>query len=102
MIIKKITSKQDGLKLEIAIMECENPKGIVQFSHGMAEHKERYFDFMGYLNDCGYICVIHDHRGHGCSVKSKMIMDISILKMPIILWMIYSRLRNMCVICILD
>ena len=65
MIIKKITSKQDGLKLEIAIMECENPKGIVQFSHGMAEHKERYFDFMGYLNDCGYICVIHDHRGHG-------------------------------------
>ena len=34
MIIKKITSKQDGLKLEIAIMECENPKGIVQFSHG--------------------------------------------------------------------
>ena len=41
MTIKKITSKQDGLKLEIAIMECENPKGIVQFSHGMAEHKER-------------------------------------------------------------
>lgn len=31
MIIKKIISKQDGLKLEIAIMECKNPKGIVQF-----------------------------------------------------------------------
>ena len=74
MIIKKITSKQDGLKLEIAIMECKNPKGIVQFSHGMAEHKERYFDFM----------------------------DISILKMRIILWRIYSRLRNMYVKCILD
>ena len=71
MIIKKITSKQDGLKLEIAIMECDNPKGIVQFSHGMAEHKERYFDFMQYLNERGYICVIHDHRGHGASVKSK-------------------------------
>lgn len=71
MIIKKITSKQDGLKLEIAIMECKNPKGIVQFSHGMAEHKERYFDFMQYLNKRGYICVIHDHRGHGGSVKSK-------------------------------
>ena len=71
MIIKKITSKQDGLKLEIAIMECKNPKGIVQFSHGMAEHKERYFDFMQYLNERGYICVIHDHRGHGGSVKSK-------------------------------
>ena len=71
MIIKKITSKQDGLKLEIAIMECKNPKGIVQFSHGMAEHKERYFDFMQYLNERGYICVIYDHRGHGGSVKSK-------------------------------
>lgn len=102
MIIKKITSKQDGLNLEIAIMECKNPKGVVQFSHGMAEHKERYFDFMRYLNDRGYVCVIHDHRGHGSSVKSKMIMDISTLKMRIILWRIYSRLRNMYVKCILD
>ena len=54
-----LTSKQDGLKLEIAIMECKNPKGIVQFSHGMAEHKERYFDFMQYLNERGYIPVCY-------------------------------------------
>lgn len=71
MKIDTIISRQDGLNLEIAIMECENPKGIVQISHGMSEHKERYFDFMHYLNEKGYICVIHDHRGHGKSVKSK-------------------------------
>lgn len=71
MKIEMIQSKQDGLNLQIAMMECTNPKGIVQISHGMAEHKERYFDFMKYLNEKGYICIIHDHRGHGKSVKSK-------------------------------
>ena len=44
---KKIYSKRDGLELELAILEPSSPpKGIVQISHGMAEHKERYFDFM--------------------------------------------------------
>ncbi|MDO4491327.1 MAG: alpha/beta hydrolase [Lachnospiraceae bacterium] len=61
----------DGLLLETAVVEPEGaPKGIIAFSHGMAEHKERYFDFMKYLASAGYLCVIHDHRGHGGSVKS--------------------------------
>ena len=34
----------------------------------MCEHKERYLDFIEYLNDCGYVVIIHDHRGHGKSV----------------------------------
>lgn len=71
MRIEKIVSKQDGLHLEMAMLEHENPKGIIQISHGMAEHKERYYDFMHYLNQNGYVVVIHDHRGHGQSVKSK-------------------------------
>lgn len=55
--------------LEVAVSETKTqPKAIVQFSHGMCEHKERYFEFMNYLNDNGYVCVIHDHRGHGASV----------------------------------
>ena len=61
----------DGLSLSVAISEPQGaPIGIIQFSHGMAEHKERYFPFMEYLSENGYICVIHDHRGHGGSVKS--------------------------------
>ncbi len=67
--MKKIKSPFDNLMLEVAVSETKTqPKAIVQFSHGMCEHKERYFEFMNYLNDNGYVCVIHDHRGHGASV----------------------------------
>lgn len=69
MRIEKIKSPFDNLMLEVAVSEPKGmPKAIVQFSHGMCEHKERYFEFMNYLNDNGYVCVIHDHRGHGASV----------------------------------
>ena len=54
---RKNTSEFDGLGLEIAVIVPEgNPKGVIQFSHGMAEHKERYYDFMNYLSDHGYVC----------------------------------------------
>ena len=60
MIIKKIKSKRDGLGLELAIIEpSSNPIGIVQLVHGMSEHKERYYDFMNYLAQNGYVCAIH-------------------------------------------
>lgn len=45
-------------------------KGIVQLSHGMCEHKERYIPFMEFMSDNGYVCIINDHRGHGASVKT--------------------------------
>ena len=58
-----IKSNKDGLDIEIAIIEpVGEARGIVQISHGMAEHKERYYDFMKYLVKNGYIVVIHDHR----------------------------------------
>lgn len=70
MIIEKIKSKRDGLDLELAIIEPKTKAiGIVQLVHGMSEHKERYYDFMNFLAEHGYICAIHDHRGHGASVK---------------------------------
>ena len=72
MQIENIISEKDCLQLEVAILEPkEKPKGIVQISHGMSEQKERYYEFMKYLSENGYICVIHDHRGHGASVKNK-------------------------------
>ena len=68
----KIKSEKDGLELGVAIIEPKTkPKGVVQISHGMSEHKERYYDFMRYLADYGYVSVIHDHRGHGASIKDK-------------------------------
>lgn len=68
----KIRSQSDGLDLDITIFIPQTEiKGIVQISHGMAEHKERYFEFMKFLSGQGYLTIIHDHRGHGKSVKDK-------------------------------
>ncbi len=69
---KKIKSNQDDLELEISIIKPKGEiKAIVQISHGMAEHKERYYPFMEYLVQQGYVAIIHDHRGHGMSVKKQ-------------------------------
>ncbi len=68
----KIKSSYDGLILYGLIEEPKKkPVGIVQISHGMAENKERYKDFMKFLSNHGYIVVIHDHRGHGKSVAKE-------------------------------
>lgn len=45
--------------------------GIIQFVHGMAEHKERYEQVMTYFTKQGYICLIHDHRGHGTEAANR-------------------------------
>ncbi|RZT01075.1 alpha/beta fold hydrolase [Cuneatibacter caecimuris] len=67
-----LTSVHDGLPLSVLAVWPENqPKGIVQLVHGMAEHKERYLAFMEFLARNGFFVVIHDHRGHGKSVKSE-------------------------------
>lgn len=66
----KIKSKCDNLELDTLLYIPKNIKGIVQISHGMSEHKERYIDFMKYLCKNGYVVIINDHRGHGSSIKS--------------------------------
>ena len=72
----KIKSSYDGLMLYGLIEEPKKkPVGIVQISHGMAENKERYKDFMKFLSNHGYIVVIHDHRGHGKVLRLKIILD---------------------------
>lgn len=69
--ILTITSNFDSLELSVAVYAPEGEvKGIVQMAHGMSEHKERYFPFMEFLAEAGYACIIHDHRGHGASVKA--------------------------------
>lgn len=68
----KIKSSYDGLMLYGLIEEPKKkPVRIVQISHGMAENKERYKDFMKFLSNHGYIAVIHDYRGHGKSTKTE-------------------------------
>lgn len=64
-------SEFDQLPLDVLVISPSHPIGIVQIAHGMCEHKERYIDFMKFLNEQGYVCVIHDHRGHGKSIRNK-------------------------------
>lgn len=67
-----IKSNCDNLPISVTMFIPEGEiKGIFQVSHGMAEHKERYYDFLEYLANHGYVTIISDHRGHGKSVKSK-------------------------------
>ena len=61
----KMKSNFDGKDLEVMILEPKNPKAIIQMCHGMAEIKERYQKTMEKLASAGYLCVMHDHRGHG-------------------------------------
>lgn len=65
-----IKSNYDGLKLGVSIRTPEKPIGIIQLVHGMAEHRERYHDFMEYCASAGFVTIIHDHRGHGDSAAS--------------------------------
>ena len=45
-----------------------SPKGIVQIAHGIAEHIDRYEDFMRFLAENAYVAVGNDHLGHGKSI----------------------------------
>lgn len=68
----KVQASADNLLLGVTafIPDASDPvKGVLQMVHGMAEHRGRYEPLMEYLADNGYICVMHDNRGHGESIK---------------------------------
>lgn len=67
MNLSRFTS-HDGREVQLYVWDdVTNPKAVVKIAHGMAEHSARYGDFAEYLNNCGYIVVMNDHRGHGLS-----------------------------------
>ena len=47
------------------------PHLVLQISHGMCEHIERYEDFAGFLAKNGIAVCGNDHLGHGSSVKTE-------------------------------
>ena len=66
MAKQELTLKSvDGYELALALFEAQNPKAVVQFIHGMEEHKDRYDAFAEFLSENGYTCVTNDLRGHG-------------------------------------
>ena len=66
-----LVSPSDSLELSVLIAYPETePIAVLQLVHGMCEHKERYIPLMRFLSQHGYVCVMHDHRGHGKSVRT--------------------------------
>lgn len=61
----------DSLYLSVSIFEVENPRAVVQIIHGAKDHKERYYEFIKWLNANGFNVVIKDIRGHGKSINTK-------------------------------
>ncbi len=57
---------------QIRVKQCTpdaEPKAIVQIAHGIAEHVDRYTEFMEHLAANGYLAVANDHLGHGKSLR---------------------------------
>ena len=46
-------------------------RGVVQIAHGIAEHAERYADFMAFLAENGFAVAADDHLGHGKSIEKE-------------------------------
>lgn len=47
------------------------PIGIIEFVHGMCEHRKRYDHVLKYFSQKGFVCAIADLRGHGENVLTK-------------------------------
>lgn len=58
-------SSADGETLYVYHWPSSSPRGIVQISHGAAEHAARYRWTAQKLNEAGYTVYANDHRGHG-------------------------------------
>ena len=57
---------------EIRAIVCKpynKPKAIVQIVHGIADHIDRYRDFMFFLAENGFVVVGNDHLGHGHTIR---------------------------------
>lgn len=57
---------------EIRAILCtpdSTPKAVVQIAHGVADHIDRYRDFMSFLADNGFVAVGNDHLGHGHTIR---------------------------------
>lgn len=70
-ITTNLLSECDAHPLSVLEIVPDKARGVVQIVHGMSEHKERYIPFMEYMAARGFACVIHDHRGHGSSVRTE-------------------------------
>ena len=64
-------STRKGHRLHARICRPDgDPVCVVQIAHGVAEHIDRYEDFMNFLASNGIVAVGNDHLGHGKSITA--------------------------------
>ena len=64
---EKLTVAGDGghkIRTQLFVPDT-TPIGIIQVTHGLGEHIDRYARFAASANERGFIVIGHDHRGHG-------------------------------------
>jgi alpha-beta hydrolase superfamily lysophospholipase len=65
-------SSADGLEIVAYRWESSGTaRGIVQLTHGMGEHVQRYEPVAAALTAQGFVVVGQDHRGHGATATSE-------------------------------
>jgi alpha-beta hydrolase superfamily lysophospholipase len=52
------------------------PRAVIQLTHGMGEHAQRYDYVARALNDAGFTVYAQDHRGHGASADPDALGDL--------------------------
>jgi alpha-beta hydrolase superfamily lysophospholipase len=52
------------------------PRAVIQLTHGMGEHAQRYDHVARTLNDAGFAVYAQDHRGHGTSADPEALGDM--------------------------
>ena len=63
---QKSVPSPTGASLNLYVRRpAKTPRGVVQVSHGLAEHGARYARFADFLVGRGFATYVHDHRGHG-------------------------------------
>lgn len=67
--VESFASPVDGTALATYTWDAvDQPLGVVQLAHGLAEHSGRYDRLARALNEAGYVVHAADHRGHGQSL----------------------------------
>lgn len=62
----EIISMRDHYKIRLGIFEPQRaPKGVVQLIHGFGEYTGHYLYLINDLVNAGFVCLMHDQRGHG-------------------------------------
>lgn len=69
-IIYLSIKQKDGYITNLSYIQCpKKPKASILILHGMAEHQNRYYNFIEFLITQGFDVFIYDHRGHGKDKK---------------------------------